>query len=88
MEYKLDDKLPVSDISHIRVIGDNYYLIGTGYYEETTWAELLERALMDKKAKYGSCIIIIEEPLSGKVFSFGNHDRKFIYEHGTTRGYA
>lgn len=84
----LNEKLPVSDSSYICVIGDNYYLIGTGNYEEVTWKELIDRALMDKKARCGSCIIIIEEPLSGKVYQFGNYDRKFIYEHGTTKGYA
>lgn len=88
MEYKLDDKIPASCNSIVYVFGRNYHLTSYGDNEEITFRELLDKAIMNKKEKYGSCFIIVEEPLQGKVFQFGNRDRKLIYEHGTTKGYA
>lgn len=88
MEYKLDDKIPASCNSIVYVFGRNYHLASYGDNEDTTFRELLDRAIMNRKEKYGSCFIIIEEPLNGKVFQFGNNDRTTIYEHGTVKGYA
>ena len=89
MDYQLNDLVPTSDSSIVYVVGKNYYFISYGYGNQpTTWKELLDKSVMNKKEKYGSCLIIIEEPLNGKAYQFGNYDRKVVYEHGSTKGYA
>lgn len=88
-EYKLKDRVPCNESSIIKVIGDNYHLVVIGGYEEIiTWQELLTKARMDFRKKHGTCFIIIEEPMSGTVYSYGNYDLTTIYEHGSTNGYA
>lgn len=87
-KIKLSENLPTTPSSIIYVVGKNYYFVEYGMNIDLTWQELLAKAIVNRKAKYGSCIIIIEEPTSGKVFQFGNYDRKYIYEHGTSKGYA
>ena len=86
--YKLEGKIPTSCNSIVYVVGKNYYFVTYGQDIDMTWKELLEKSIVNKKAKYGSCIIIIEEPTSGKLFQFGNYDREFVYEHGNSKGYA
>jgi hypothetical protein len=89
MEYKLKDIVPCNESSIIKVIGDNYYLVASGgYCEETTWKELIDKARMDFRNKHGTCLIIIENPMSGTVYSYGNYNLTTIYEHGETKGYA
>ena len=88
-EYKLKDRVPCGSSSIIKVIGDNYYLVVVGDCNEiTTWRELIDKARMDFRNKHGTCLIIIEEPMSGTVYSYGNYDLTTIYEHGETKGYA
>lgn len=89
MEYKLKDKVPCTNNDIVYVMGVNNYLYLVAPSQDMTWKELLEKSIMNfKKRKYDSCIIIIENPLSGKVYQFGNYDRRLIYEHGRTNGYA
>lgn len=89
MEYQLNELVPTDDNCIVYVVGKNYYFISYGYSnEEMTWKELINKAVMNRKEKYGSCLIIIEKPLEGKVYQFGNYDRELVYEHGTTKGYA
>ena len=89
MEYKLKDLVPCNSSSIIKVIGDNYHLVVIGGFDELiTWKELIDKARMDFKNKRGTCLIIIENPMSGTVYSYGNYDLSTIHEHGTTNGYA
>lgn len=88
MEHTLGEKMPTTNDSIVYVVGKNYYFVTYGINIDLTWKELLEKAIVNRKEKYGSCIIIIEEPLGGKAFQFGNDDRTYIYEHGKTKGYA
>lgn len=37
---------------------------------------------------YGVCIVIFEDPLSGRVYKYGNSLDKKWYTHGKTNGYA
>lgn len=88
-KYKLKDKVPCTCNSIIKVIGQNYHLVVVGGFDKLiTWQELLDKARMDNKNKYGTCLVIIEEPLNGIVYSYGNYDLTTIYEQGTTKGYA
>ena len=89
MEYKLKDIVPCNSSSIIKVIGDNYHLVVIGGFDKlTTWKELIDKARMDFKNKRGTCLIIIEEPQGGTVYSYGNYDLTTIHEHGETKGYA
>ena len=88
-EYKLKDIVPCNSSSIVKVIGDNYHLVVIGGFDKlVTWKELIDKARMNFKNKRGTCLIIIENPLSGTVYSYGNYDLKTIYEHGETKGYA
>lgn len=89
IKYKLTELAPITDNSIVKVIGDNYHLVMTGVgTTEITWNELMNKARMNFKNRYGTCLIIIEEPLGGTVYSFGNYDKKYVYEQGNTKGYA
>lgn len=88
MNYKLKDLVPITDNSVVKIIGSNYHLVEYGKPTKITWRKLLDKARMNFKEKLGSCLIIIEEPMSGTVYSFGNYDLTTIYKQGTTKGYA
>ena len=88
MNYKLKDLVPITDNSVVKIIGSNYHLVEYGKPTKITWRKLLDKARMNFKEKHGTCLIIIEEPLKGKVYSYGNYDLKYVYEHGNTKGYA
>lgn len=88
VRYELTELAPITCNSIIYIVGKNYYKVIYGCLSEISWKDLIKDAVTNKKEKYGSCLIIIEEPLNGKVFQFGNHDRKHVYEHGDVLGYA
>lgn len=88
-EYEIKEKVPTTTNSIIYVVGKNYYFMEYGLNIDITWQELIEKAVINNKLRHqGSCLIIIEEPLGGKVYQFGNYDRKYVYEHGNSKGYA
>ena len=87
--YKLDDLIPhCNDDCIVYVFGSNYHFVSYGDNKDITFREIIDKALMNKKAKYGSCFIIVENAWKGEIYQFGNQDRKVVYEHGTTKGYA
>lgn len=88
MNYKLKDLVPITDNSVVKIIGSNYHLVEYGKPTKITWRKLLDKARMNFKEKHGTCLIIIEEPMTGRVYSYGNYDLKYVYEHGNTKGYA
>ena len=88
IKYELTELVPITCNSIVYIVGKNYYKVIYGNIRETTWKDLIKDAVINQKEKYGSCIITIEEPLNGRVFQFGNHDRKYVYEHGYVLGYA
>lgn len=89
MEYKLKDIVPCNSSSIIKVIGDNYHLVVSGGFDKLiTWKELIDEARIYFRNKHGTCLIIIEEPQGGTVYSYGNYNLTTIYEHGETKGYA
>lgn len=88
MNYQLTDLVPCTDQDIIYIVGSNNYLYVISPSENTTWKELIEKSTMNYKVKHGSCIIIIESPSTGNAYQFGNYDRKYVYEHGKTKGYA
>lgn len=87
-KYKLDELLPITDNSILYVVGKNYHFYVCLPDYGTTWRDVLDKAIMNRKAARWSCLIIIENALNGKVYQFGNYDRKYVYEHGKTNGYA
>ena len=87
--YKLDDLIPnCNDDCIVYVFGSNYHFVSYGDNKDITFREIINKALMDKKAKYGSCYIIVEHALNGEIYQFGNYDRTLVYEHGNSKGYA
>jgi len=87
-KHELFEKVETLADSIIYVVGKNYYLTLYGIDIDLTWKELLDKAIINRKAKYGSCLIIVENPLSGQVYQFGNYDRNYVYTHGKSEGYA
>lgn len=88
MKYRLTELAPITDNSVLKVVGSNYHLVINGTCGELTWQQIIDKARMNFKNKYGTCLIIIEEPTNGRVYSYGNYDLKYVYEHGNTKGYA
>ena len=88
MKHRLTELAPLTDNSVLKVVGGNYHLVISGTCGELTWQQIIDKARMNFKEKHGTCLIIIEEPLEGKVYSYGNYDLKYVYEHGNTKGYA
>ena len=87
--YELDELIPnCNDDCIVYVFGNNYHFVSYGDNNGTTFRKVIDKAVMDRKAKYGSCYIIVEHALKGEIYQFGNQDRKVVYEHGTTKGYA
>lgn len=87
--YDVKDTIPhYLDGSIIYVIGKNAYLYMLGQNIDMTWKEIIDKAIINRKEKKGSMLIIIEQPLRGYVYQFGNYDRRNVYENGETRGYA
>ena len=89
MEYKLEDLIPnCDDDCIVYVFGNNYHLISYGDNKGITFKTIIDKALMDRKTQYGSCFIMVQHARYGKIYQFGNYDRKLVYEHGETKGYA
>ena len=88
MKYRLTELAPITDNSVLKVIGSNYHLVICGTLGELTWQQIIDKARMNFKEKHGACLIIIEEPMTGRVYSYGNYDLKYVYEQGNTKGYA
>ena len=87
--YELDNVIPnTSGDCIVYVFGSNYHFVSYGDNSGSTFQSVIDKAIMDKKAKHGSCYIIVENPLKGEIYQFGNQDRKVVYEHGATKGYA
>lgn len=89
MKYEINELIPNCDGDCIvYVFGNNYHLVSYGDNNGLTFKYIIERALMDKKAKYGSCFILVQHARCGEIYQFGNYDRTYVYEHGKTLGYA
>lgn len=88
MTYDLCEKVPTTDNSIVYVVGMNYHFVSYGVHLDLTWKELLEKSIINRKEKHGSCLLVVIEPLNGHVFQFGNYDRDVVYDFGKTKGYA
>ena len=88
-KYELTDFVPMNDMSMITIIGFlgiHYKTLGNNE-GATTWKELLLQAKYDFECPV-PVMIIIEQPLQGNIYQFGNSDNTYVYDHGNTFGYA
>lgn len=90
VEIKPTDSIGYADYLHI-IFGEKHvtHFPSEGKELTMTFAEVMNIA---KKNGYDTkedkvIILLVESPLSGKVFQYGNYG-DFWVEHGTTRGYA
>lgn len=86
-KYGLNDKVCCDEECIVYVCGEDISLKVVAPKEPITWEELITKARFNfivPKPIY----IIIERPMYGTIFQFGNYDNEYIYEHGKTNGYA
>lgn len=89
-EIKLTDSIGYADYLHI-IFGEKHvtHFPEMGKELTITFSEVMDIANKNgyDPKKDNIIILIAENPLSGKVFKYGNYG-DFWVEHGTTRGYA
>ena len=93
-KYKITKKINIIDGDVVsvfcagqRIAYEEYFTANDFHIWRLSFKELLERAGYDFE-DYSPAFILIEKALGGVIFSFGNYDRAFVYEHGKTQGYA
>lgn len=87
-KFELTSLIPCDDNDIVYVVGKNAYYYIISPTNDMTWKELIEKCVINRKERRGAILIIVEHPLSGEIYQFGNCDRDFVYEHGKSNGYA